>query len=245
LKWTFTMAQKQSPGYPNFPLEKAIWMAGQIFDNDRKNPIDRAVAAEHIGYSGISGASEKALSTLTHFGLIEKAGKGQVRVTQTLVDILHPDEEEDKREALKTAGLSPAIFREIRSRFEDGMPSEGALKSWLAREDFLDRAINPVTKAFLATMQYLQHSGAFQSGEEQRGSNADSGNATEPTRGSQAIVSSLRRLDASGAEPGSELNKINAEIAGDVVRISALLDRDGLEKLEKKIAALKDFLNDD
>lgn len=158
------MSRPQSPGYPNFPLEKAVDLVGLVFENDRRNIVDREVAAKHIGYSGLSGASEKALATLAHYNLLQKAGKGQTQVTQTAVDILHPDSEEDRAVALRDAAFSPAIFASISERFADGPPSEGALKSWLKRENFLDRAINPVTKAYLETLRYLEQQKAIESG---------------------------------------------------------------------------------
>ena len=238
------MAHKQSPGYPSFPLEKAILLASQVFEKDRKNLIDREVAAQHMGYSGISGASDKALSTLAHFRLVEKSGKGQLKVTQTLVDILHPDSKEDKRVALKESGLAPAIFHEIYERFSDGAPSEGALKSWLTREGFFDRAINPVSKAYLETIQYLEQSKAFESGGNETGNAPESVKDTENTEQNQMDTHTERVNAAALAIAATDLNKINAQIMGDTVRISALLDRDGLEKLEKKIVALKDFLDD-
>lgn len=155
---------RQSPGYPNFPLPKAVDQVRKIFAEDRRNPIDREVAAVHLGYSGLSGASDKALGSLGHYGLLEKAGKGQVRVTQTAVDILHPESSEGRRAALNRAAFSPSVFAEIRAHFSDGPPSEGALKSWLMREEFLDRAINPVTKSYLETCSYLEQEKAIESG---------------------------------------------------------------------------------
>lgn len=160
------MARSQSPGYPNFPLPKAIDYARKIFSADRRNPIDREVAAKHCGYGGLSGASDKVLASLAHYGLLERAGKGQVRVTSTAVDILHPDplKPEQRKRALQHAAFSPSIFESIRNNFSDGLPSEAALRSWLMREEFLDRAINPVTKAYLETCQYLEQEKAIESG---------------------------------------------------------------------------------
>ncbi|BBD36889.1 hypothetical protein Amn_17690 [Aminobacter sp. Y103A] len=165
------MARAQSPGYPNTSLPKALMQARAIHAADRRNIIDRDVAAKHIGYGGQSGASDKALASLAHYGLLEKAGKGQTRVTQLAVDILHPDSEASRKKALVEAAYSPDIFAEIRERFQDGHPSEGALKSWLMRENFLDRAIGPVVAAYMETCRYLEQEKAFESG----GPSADTG----------------------------------------------------------------------
>jgi len=158
------MARVQSPGYPNFALPKGVELARKIFSADRRNPIDREVAAKHLGYTGLSGASDKVLGSLGHYNLLEKAGKGQVRVTQIAVDILHPVSPSEKKRALQDAAFSPSIFAEIRNHFSDGLPSEAALKSWLMRENFLDRAILPVTKAYLGTCQFLEQEQAIESG---------------------------------------------------------------------------------
>ena len=156
------MARVQSPGYPNASLPKAIQSVRSIFDADRRNPIDREVAAKHIGYSGSSGASDKALATLAHYGLTEKVAKGEIRVSQLALDIIHPNKPEDRKRALVHAGFSPQIFKDLRERFSDGPVSEGALESYLKRENFLDRAITPVSKAYLETCRYLEQEKAFE-----------------------------------------------------------------------------------
>jgi len=237
------MAQQQSPGYPSFGLEKAASLGADIFDKDRKNIIDREVAAKHIGYSGRSGAADKALATLAHYGLVEKAGKGQVRVTQLLVDIAYPDSDEDRREALRNAGGNPKIFQTIRDRF-DGSPSETALEAWLKREDFLERAIRPVTRAYLDTMQFLEQSKVFESGRDADDSSAESLSETE-TQGNNKMHEPVNIAPQSSASlPIGELNEIKAQLEGGTVRVAALLDKDGLEKLERKIQAFKALLED-
>ncbi len=196
------MARSQSPGYPNFALPKGIELVRKIFSADRRNPIDREVAAKHLGYSSVSGASDKVLGSLGHFGLIEKAGKGQVRVTQTAVDILHPASPEGKKRALQQAAFNPSIFEDIRAHFSDGLPSEAALKSWLMREEFLDRAILPVTKAYLGTCQYLEQEHAIESGGPSSESDAKSGEPDEHDSGvtyGGAKVGDLIQWESNGA----------------------------------------------
>lgn len=156
------MARSQSPGYPQFALPKAISGVRKIFDADRRSPIDRSVAQKHIGYSGPSGAADKALATLAHYGLIERVGKGEVRVSQRAVDILHPDSDGARRKALLEAGFAPQVFKDLRERFGDHV-SESALHSYLVRENFLDRAIAPVSNGYLQTMRYLEQEKAFES----------------------------------------------------------------------------------
>ena len=158
------MARAQSPGYPNASLPKAIQSARAIFEADRRNPIAREVAAKHIGYSGTSGAADKALATLAHYGLTEKVAKGEIKISQLALDIIHPDQPQDRKRALVQAAFSPQVFKDLRERFAGGHVSEGALESYLKRENFLDRAITPVTKAYLETCRFLEQEKAYESG---------------------------------------------------------------------------------
>jgi hypothetical protein len=158
------MSRGRSPSYPNIPLKEAIELVGKIFKEDRRNPVDRAVAAKHLGYSGISGAADMTLAALMHFGLLERVAKGEIRVTQTAVDIIHPADEGQRVRALRQAAFSPALFRSLRDRFPDGKFSNDSLKSYLTREGFLERAINPAARAYSETCLYLEREKAFESG---------------------------------------------------------------------------------
>lgn len=290
------MSRPRSPAYPNFPLEKALGMISDIFEADRRNAIDRETAAKHVGYSGLSGAADKALATLKHYNLLERSGTGQIKVTQVAMDILHPDSDEDKKLALLTAGMGPDIFNEIRERFPSAPPSESALMSWLVRENFQNRAIKPIVKSYTETYAYLKREGAFEVEGDRQGEElvADGGNHLQqpesmapqmpaptpqmpapshqmpapshqmPVPGHDLASSTATAHHAatllqptpqvattSAATPTvaapteDALNRIDAEIRGETVFISALLDKEGLKKLAKKIAALSDFLDDE
>lgn len=156
------MARSNSPGYPNMSLPKAISAARKIFDADRRNPIDRITAAKHIGYSGQSGASDKALASLAHYGLTEKTGKGEVRVSQLALDIIHPPVPGANKSALVEAGMKPQVFKDLRERFGEHV-SEDALRSYLVRENFQNIAIQPVMNAYYETCRFLEQEKAFES----------------------------------------------------------------------------------
>lgn len=157
------MSRTRSPGYPNFSLREAVKRAERIFSADRRNPIDRENAAKHMGYSGISGAADKALATMMHFGLLERTGKGEVRISQAALDILHPDNETQRKQALYAAAYRPQLFASLLARFPDGA-SESTLKSFLVRENFMERAIGPALASYEDTCSYLKQEGAYESG---------------------------------------------------------------------------------
>src|SRR5437868_1961099 len=107
------MARMRSPSYPSIPLGQAIVLAGEIHSKNRTNVIDRASAARDMGYSGLTGRSLKLLGALAQFDLVSKAGKGNLKVTQTTVDILHGLDEKTQIAALRKAGAAPALFKEL------------------------------------------------------------------------------------------------------------------------------------
>tara|TARA_R110000787_G_scaffold8444_15_gene28344 strand:+ start:3267 stop:4052 length:786 start_codon:yes stop_codon:yes gene_type:complete len=155
------MAHQRSPNYPNISLPDAIARARKAYDLDRDAPLDREVAAKHIGYSGRSGASDKVIGSIAQYGLFETAGKGEVRVSQLAVDIFHPLNEQQKRDAIQKAAYSPPAFRVLKERYGAGViPSEDSATSFLIREKFLPNAIERLYSSYVATCQFLKQEGA-------------------------------------------------------------------------------------
>lgn len=155
------MTRQRSPNYPNLSLPDALARVRKVFDQDRQAPLDRAVVAKHMGYAGISGAADKTIGSIMQYGLLERVAKGEIRVSQLAVNIFHPLEIKQKREALHAAGYAPEVFRLLRDRFGLGkVPSEDAAKSYLVRMEFLDRAIDPIISAYAETCQFLEREGA-------------------------------------------------------------------------------------
>lgn len=157
------MARVRSPGYPSIGLRQAIEIVKKIYEKVRRNPIDREAAAKEVGYSGMTGAAAKMLSNLSHFGLIEKAGKGDLRVSEIAVEALYGHPESKKRAAIREAAFAPELFAQIRERHPDGFVSEIALRNLLKREGFAEIAITPAVNSYLNTYTFLQEQGAIES----------------------------------------------------------------------------------
>lgn len=149
--------RQRSPSYPSTSLEEAIELIKQIYSVERTNAVDRAVVAKAMGYSGISGRSATVLSNLIQYGLLEKTGKNEVRVTRRAIDILYPDTPDTYVEALRAAAQEPELFQKIAERFTDGLPSPTALEAYLIRQGFTHTAIPSATKAFLQTFLFLEN----------------------------------------------------------------------------------------
>lgn len=146
------MSKPRSPKYPSMPLDEAIERVSQIHTAERQNTVDRETAAKLIGYRGTSGASDQALGSITQYGLIERSGRGEIRVTDLAVELIAPETEQSSYEALRTAAENPPIFADLFRRYPAGQNIvESAVKNFLIRQNFTENAINSVFRAFIET----------------------------------------------------------------------------------------------
>lgn len=171
------MTRMRSPNYPAIPLKQAIDFVDKIFRSDRTNVIDKGVAVEHMGYTSLNGRTLKLLGALSSFGLLDKVGKGNVRVSKVAVSILHGIDDEEKRAALVAAATAPALFKRIRDTFDQ--PSDKTITSFLMKEGFTDAAVAPVLKSYNETNAFLTASGVTESYRNGGSTGADSSSDTD------------------------------------------------------------------
>lgn len=189
----------RSPSYPNMALSDAVVAVAKIEKLYRSAPVDRASAAKLIGYTTLSGPANKALAALAAYGLFDRAGKGEARVTERARDILHADSDEQRKARLREAALEPSLFRELRERFAGiPVPPEDGVVTYLNRQGFNPNAVRPAAKAFLATMSYLEELGANDSHGDGEGEGADSHQPGDVVYGG-AAVGDLVQWEANGS----------------------------------------------
>jgi hypothetical protein len=164
----------RSPSYPNTPLGEAIAQVAKIEKLYRQSPVDREVAAKLVGYSGLSGPAAKALAALASYGLVERAGKGEMRVTARAREILHPDNLNERRQCLLAAAFEPTLFQELRARWPDMIPPEDGIVTYLHRQGFNQTAIRPAMKAYRDTLLFIEQEGANESHGNARSGGSDS-----------------------------------------------------------------------
>lgn len=150
----------RSPSYPNMSLEDAVEAVRKVEQLYRGSAVDRTEAARLIGYTTLSGPANKALAALASYGLVERAGKGEMRVTKGAQAILHPNDTTERNRYLVEAALSPELFQGLQERFPGIVPPEDGVRSYLSRLGFNQNAIRPAAKAYLETLSYLEKVGA-------------------------------------------------------------------------------------
>lgn len=236
------MERQRSPSYPSLSLPQAIDMVSKLHKSNRTSVISRETAARDMGYSGLTGRSLTVIAALAQYGLIDRAGKGDVKVSRRAVDILHAVDEADQAEAIQEAAFAPKLFMQLRERFPEGVPSQNALRSYLIQQEFADVAIGPAITAYLETNAFAENtkvSGSY--------SGADDEDAESPPQAKEISMQPQTSAVAVGqpisipafAGGITDLNKINMDIRGEQVMISGLLDLKGLAQLEQRIRALK------
>jgi len=189
---TDTQKPIRSPSYPSMSLRDAISKVAIIEANYRASAVDRTVGAKLIGFNSLSGPANMALAALAAYGLIERAGKGEMRVTDRARAILHADSEGEKIAQLRAASIEPDLFRELQDRFPGILPPEDGVITFLNRKQFNASAVRPAAKAFLETMKYL---------EEFRASDSH-GKATEPAPESRGVEREPPAATYGGAKVG-------------------------------------------
>jgi len=151
------VTRSRSPQYPSLSLPQAIEMVEKLHKANRTSIISRETAAKDMGYAGLTGRSLTVIAALAQFGLIERAGKGDIKVTRRAVDILHSIDAADKAEAILDAAFAPNLFQQLHDRFPEGVPSHNALRSYLIKQEFSDVAIGPAITAFLETNAFAEN----------------------------------------------------------------------------------------
>lgn len=192
----------RSPSYPNMSLAEAVAAVRKIEEQYRMAKVDRLDGAKLIGYSSLSGPANKALAALAQYGLVERAGKGEMRVTERARAILHSSTNGEKLENLKWAAMEPSLFRELGERFPNMTPPEDGVITYLNRQGFNRTAVRPAAKAYLETLLYLREMGASEShgNEQSRGADSEEPDEEDDVRRfGGAKVGDLIQWEVSGA----------------------------------------------
>jgi hypothetical protein len=177
------MAKMRSPNYPAVGLSESLERVRRLWTKEKRTRVDYAVAAEAIGYSGVSGPSRTMLASMKKYGLVDSDDK-TVRVSDLALRILHPASDYEGLSALQEAALNPDLFRQAFESLKEG--SDGALKSHLInRLGFSEVGSKQFIKAYRDTIVTAKldqplDSAAMQAGDEASDSTSGNGIYYQP-----------------------------------------------------------------
>lgn len=145
--------RKRYVRYPAIALPKAVEYARTLHAKESLSPVPTEMINSHFGLSAKNSKGRLICAALVQYGLAEYPKRGQLAVTRAASTIISFPK--DSREALQEAALKPELFREIRNRFGDTMPSEGNLARSLHQDfGFRERASRIVARNYRETLSF-------------------------------------------------------------------------------------------
>ena len=142
----------RSPNYPGLSLQQAVEAVDRLWKGEKRTPVSHETAATALGYKALSGPARVAIGALRQYGLIDKAEKGHIAVSDLAVAILHGHGTE-KEIALGQAALMPDLFSELHKSHPDA--SENALKAHLiTKRGFAEDGARKAARAFRETLAF-------------------------------------------------------------------------------------------
>ena len=152
----------RSPAYPAIDLAEALQRAELLRKDYGRNAVHVDMALSKWGLKPKGGTGMAMLSALIKYGLLDDEGTGgtrRVRLTPFALGILLDDrpDSEERIAALKTAALTPSIYKELWDRYQGAIPADGTLRVYLRRDrGFGDEAAEDVIEGFRKTLAYAK-----------------------------------------------------------------------------------------
>jgi hypothetical protein len=153
-----TQRRQRSPRYPSDGLETCYKWTKKVYDAEKRNVTPTLVAAKHMGYSSLSGASRTALAAMKKFGLVsEEPGGEAIRVTEDAQKLFLDPNEDSRLTLLRKLALMPVTIKELLTHHAEGLPSQESLKYKLVTErGFGPDAADTFIKALNETIRFAK-----------------------------------------------------------------------------------------
>jgi hypothetical protein len=153
----------RSPNYPALSLKQAVEAAKSLWDEEKRTPVDDETAVLAMGYKSLSGPARVAIGALRQYGLIDKADKGQIRLSDLAIQILLADSPDERAAAMTSAATNPPLFSDLSQTHAEA--SENAIRSYLlTKKGFADDGARKAARAFRETLALAQVDGSGYSG---------------------------------------------------------------------------------
>lgn len=149
----------RSPNYPALSLPDAVLKVKGVYSALHNHAGPREVIAKAMGFSGLNGASATAISALHKYGLLDRVGVEEIKVSERAMQIIAPQSPDERAGALRTAAASPALFAEIAEKFPGSAPNDDLLRNYLIRKGFASGALSAVITAYRETSDMVEREG--------------------------------------------------------------------------------------
>lgn len=147
---------KKRARYPSISLGDAIERVEKIYRHEGRNAMSSDVAAQHLGYSGLNGASLSVLAAMKKYGLLEGRAD-DIRVSDDAVIIISDrglEDQAERADALTRALIADPVFKELHDRFGN-RTTEINVSSFLQKKGFNPTAAKSAAKYYLESVTFV------------------------------------------------------------------------------------------
>jgi hypothetical protein len=149
-----TQKVEKGTQHPSDSLESAIQNLEAVQKAIGYGVASRDMVIQAWGYTAMSGRASTKLGVQSHFGLLEKTGKGSLKISDLGKRILVPTSPEERQLAIAEAAMQPTLYAKLIEKYkENALP--GMLQNLLIREHgvFAGSAAN-AARAFRETVEF-------------------------------------------------------------------------------------------
>ncbi|GAB5509322.1 MAG: hypothetical protein Rhims3KO_07230 [Hyphomicrobiales bacterium] len=244
--------RERSPSFPYLDLDSSIEYLGRLYAVAKMNEVRQPDVAKAWGMAPKSGSLLRYIAALGQFGLIEAIGGGEqrrIKVSGEGRRILEDDRPGIRAQLKSEAALKSSIIRGLylgegeMPRWGSDRPSDSIAESSLKFDlNFGGEAARRFLTVYDATIKHIVDSNAVKEEFHNEDVRVPETESHKPARMDAELKG--QQPDPLAANPAlgalGKLNDIDYQSAGKgKIKISAVLDADGLDILEKKIAAFK------
>ena len=249
--------RERSPSFPYLDLETCIDLMKRLYGAAKMNEVRQADAAEAWDMKPKSGSLLRYVAAMGQFGLIETSGGGdqrRIKISSTGRRILEDDRPGVREELKSEAALKPTMVRGL--YLGDGdmptwgkdRPSDSIAESSLKFDmGFGAEAARRFLTVYDATIKCVIDSEYAKEPIDNAVEEALESGESDPEVKVEPMLSQPQEPAQAVSHPEASetaLNDIDYQNAGKgKIKISAVLDAEGLDMLEKKIAAFRMLIN--
>lgn len=145
----------KAPRGPSYDLEESIEIVGLIFGKEQHNSMDVKTIGQHIGMKPTGGTFLAKMAAVSYYGLIDRVGKADSRVSDLAKTILLSNSDQERRRALIDALRRPKLFASLCDEFAStGLPTEANLANRLIRDGLGAAKGSRVAHVFIKSAKY-------------------------------------------------------------------------------------------
>jgi hypothetical protein len=228
---------ERSPRYPGMSLGEAISRAKSIYEREHLSSLTPTVAAEAMGYKGISGTSLRAIASLRQYGLLEGRGD-DVKLSKDAQTIIIDDPgTADYRNAIRRAAFNPSLFSDLRKQFP-GPASERNIAVYLEKKGFKPDGAAMAAKNYKDSMALVPSESEGYSTSEEGQAPSDGG----PMPAEQTTARTGRPSFIDTPPPVPQTAPVRVMMSGNRLDIQASVDLEGLKKLQAMLQKYQGIL---